>query len=387
MVRVTVVCPPGDGKSGIGEYFEQVSPHVPDDLTYVTLPHGELNPYTNNPLSYLRTALAAAMSDADVIHVQHEYGLFGSFSLMTWLFFPVIYLLSRLRGIPVIITVHEGLNRSHVSGRLRRLKQVYLFCLNACLAITASQLVFLSDDGAAKFRESVPVRNYSVFPHGVTTTGKRDVSERVARAELGYDEDDVLVAAVGYVARWKGSDLLVDLARRRPDIEFLLAGGPPNDSQREFFERIKENAPANLQVTGRLPSETFQAAFVASDLVLLPYRRIEHGGIINSVNQSGVLNWCAAYARPVVAADLPYFTKLKSEWGCVETAAENDVEAFEDRTTELLSDPDRREQLQRGMRKYAEAHSFEQVGRLHHDLYVDSLSASSDTAISGFIRT
>ena len=196
----------------------------------------------------------------------------------------------------------------------------------------------------------------------------------------------MLVAAVGYVARWKGSDLLVDLARRRPEIEFLLAGGPPNDSQREYFERIKENAPANLQVTGRLPSATFQAAFVAPDLILLPYRRVEHGGIINSVNQSGVLNRCAAYARPVVTSDLPYFRKLKSEWGCVETTAEDDIEAFEDRTIELLSDSDRQNQLQQGMRAYAEAHSFKQVGQLHHNLYDDSVAVSTGRDIPIPIR-
>ena len=386
MVRVTIVCPPGSGKSGIGEYFEQIAPHVPDELTYVTLPHGEFNPYTNNPLSYLRTAIAAATSDTDVIHVQHEYGLFGSFSLMSWLFFPVLYVFSQLRGIPVIVTVHESLNQSHISGRLRLLKRAYLLCLNMCLAITASRLVFLSDNGASKFRASVPVKNYSVFPHGVTTTGKRDVSKRVARAELDYDEDDVIVAAVGYVARWKGSDLLVDLARRRPDIEFLLAGGPPNDSQREYFERIRRDAPPNLTVTGRLPFDAFQAAFIAPDLVLLPYRRVEHGGIINSVNQSGILNWCAAYAKPVVASDFRYFTKLKSAWDCVETAGEDDVDAFENRMIELLSDPERAEELRQGMREYAEAHSFEQVGRVHHDLYVDSVAKPADSGVPGPIR-
>jgi glycosyltransferase involved in cell wall biosynthesis len=164
----------------------------------------------------------------------------------------------------------------------------------------------------------------------------------------------------GFVNPRKGCETFLELARGLPDREFLLAGGPRTDEHRRYYEVIREAAPANVQVTGRLSDDEFHAAFAASDLAVLPYR---------AIYQSGILNWCAAYGLPVVASDVPYFIVIRREYGAPETVHRTDRETVVAAVRRLLDDTVARETLADAIRSYARDNDLREVADRYRSIY------------------
>lgn len=369
-MKVKIVTGPADGRSGIGDYTEELVKEMSEvEVNQVILPME-----CNNPLVFMKQALLAGANDSDVVHVQHEYGMYGLFAGMTWPFFSVLYLLTRLRGIPVVVTIHEGLNANHLSGPARGLKGLYLRILNFLIVSGASHVIFLSNRTADEFIESVRPGTFTVLPHGAPEEQQVEISKDEAKLRLGYDPEQTIITQPGYIEPRKGNGHMVDLAAKFGNHEFLLAGGPSKEAYEEYYNDILDNAPDNLTASGFLEEDEFHAAFIASDLIILPYQQAEQGGIINTVGQSGIFNWCAAYAKPVVAADLPYFRSLKQEWECLEICDFNYIDDAERTVQTLLRDNLQREKLSQNMREYAEACSYANVAELHHDIYEQTRS-------------
>jgi glycosyltransferase involved in cell wall biosynthesis len=323
----------------------------------------------NNPWVFIKQALLAGSNDPDIVHVQHEYGMYGLFAGLTWPFFLILYLLARLRGIPVVVTIHEGLNANHLSEPARELKGLYLRMLNLLIVSGASHVIFLSNRTADEFIESVRPGSFTVLPHGASEERPVEISKNEAKSRLGYAPEQTVITQPGYIEPRKGNYHMADLATRFDDHEFLLAGGPSKEAYEEYYNKILDNAPDNLTVSGFLEEDEFHAAFVASDLIVLPYQQAEQGGITNTVGQSGIFNWCATYGKPVVAADLPYFRSLEQEWECLEICDFDRIDDAERTVQTLLRDDQQREKLSRNIREYAEACSYANVAESHQHIY------------------
>ncbi|MEF8824980.1 MAG: glycosyltransferase family 4 protein [Halapricum sp.] len=359
------VAGPADGRSGIGDYTQDLT----DEMSGARVETMDLPMGCNDPVTLAKRAVRAGSADADVIHVQHEYGMFGTVSAMSWVFFPILYLLAAWQRTPVVITIHEGLNETMVVGTLRWAKRIYLHVLNWLIVLNAAHVIFLSKNTAREFTGSVPLASYSILPHGAQAERPTEMSQATAKRRLGYDPEQTVVSQPGYVEPRKGSDRMVELAGRMPDCEFLLAGGPAKDSYRRYFERIVDSAPPNLTVTGFLDEEAFHASFVAADLIVLSHQEIEQSGIINTVNQSGVFNRCATYGKPVVATDIPYFQELERRWGCLQTVDFEDLDEVASVIRALLDDETERTRLSERIREYADSQSFGAVAARHEQIY------------------
>jgi glycosyltransferase involved in cell wall biosynthesis len=298
--------------------------------------------------------------------VQFDYVLFGPLGLFTLLFFPLLRVLAARTGARVVVTMHETLNPTLVRGPVRWLKARYVLALNRTVATTADQLVFLSPQARARFTHTVAATE---IPHGVDLDAKQDLTPAEAKAMFGYRPDTTLVVEPGYVSPRKGSDVFRTVAERCPEYEFLLAGGPPRQRHSDFFDSIREEAPANLTVTGRLPEDRFHAAFAASDLAVLPYNETEQTGVVNAVNQSGVFNWCGAYGVPVVATDCARFRALKTDYGAVELFEVDRIDDIVATVRGVLEEPERRDTLSTAITAYATANSLSAAAADHIDLY------------------
>ncbi|GAA0671433.1 glycosyltransferase [Natronoarchaeum mannanilyticum] len=354
MSDVTMVTTPDDGSCGIGNYTGDLLRAMPEALdaneVYVEL--GSLDPF-----EFLRAAFEAGLSDAPTVHVQHEYGIFGPKSLMSWLFFPILFVLATLRDKRIVVTFHSAWNSDTVGAPLRPLKRAYVALNNRMVAAIADEAVFLSENCKEKFLESAPLESVTVLPHGVPTETK-PMDEADAKAEFGYDPDETVIVEPGYVRPEKGCDLFVDLARRLEDYSFLLAGG--SQGADEYFEEIRREIPENVQMTGVLSDRRFHAAFIAADLVVLPYRE---------VTQSGIFNWCAAYERPVVGSDEPYFERLSDNWDAVEVVDFNDIDRAASIVRTIVESDERSRELKERVGKYRSDRSFEGVVEKQLDIY------------------
>lgn len=354
MVDVTVVSTPDNGSCGIGTYTGDLLSEMPESVTvnWVTVPLRSLN-----PLPYLFAAVRTGLTNDSTIHVQHEYGIYGPKSIFSFLFFPILFVLTSLRGRRVIVTFHSAWNKDTIGPPMVGLKRVYVAVNNYLLAATADHAVFLSENAAATFQQSVALDDVEILPHGVQEDTS-PMDQESAKELLGYKPDTMLAVEPGYIRREKGCDTFVEIARHIDGVQFLLAGGC-QDAE-DYCESIRDAAPENVQITGQLPDEQFHAAFNAADVVVLPYRE---------VTQSGVFNWCVAYELPVLGSDSKYFRSIEAEWGCVETVNMDDATVAARRLRELLDNDCQRDNLREGMTAYRNAASMSSVAERHSELY------------------
>ena len=356
---------PVEGESGIGDYISDLTSEMTNsEIEKIVIPVD-----SNNPLVFAERAIRIGRKDVNVIHIQHEYGLFGSMSLMSWIFFPILYTLAAIKTTPVVITIHEGLNKELVAEPAKKVKRIYLWALNQLIILNISQVIFLSENTAKEFTESVEPANYAVLPHGSHTKPTVKIEQEEAKQQFGYNPEDVLIAEPGYIEPRKGSNKFIGLAERMNDFEFLLAGGASKAGYEKYGTDIRSSAPPNLSLTGVLDEEEFHSSFIASDVIVLPYQVTEQGGIVNTVNQSGILTRCATYGKPVIASELPYFQDLKEDWNCVQTCDFEDIERAEEQIRNLVSNKQEQRRLSNRIREYAEAQSFSKVAKHHEQIY------------------
>lgn len=365
MDDITFITGPQNGETGVGDYTNSLIANLNGiDAQVLSLPKSDLQ-----FSSYLIPAIQAIKGDSDLIHVQHEYGLFGPFSLMTLLFFPLLYVGARVKEKPVVVTIHESLNHQLTVRPFPRVKGLYILLLNRCIVSCSDHLIFLSENAREEFAESVSLPACTVLPHGVDLHARVDFDCSEAREYLEVDDEKPVIVEPGYISPRKGCHHVVNLAKQLPEYTFVLAGGPEDDSQHEYVQSLAEAASSNLTLTGRLNTQEFHAAFVAADVIVLPYHAVVHKGIVNTVNQSGIFNWCAAYGVPTVGSDCTYFTRLEEQWGCIATVNVKNSSLFGQEVSELVSDESRKKELSQAILRYAHKNSLNRIAHRHISLY------------------
>ena len=373
-VSVAFVSTPGDGSCGIGTYTRDLS-EAYDGGDTETIPIAQDSRTVGH---FLALAWRAVTSDADVVHVQHEYGLFrreGSRypGIMGLVFFPALLLGNLLADKEIVVTMHSVLKPSPADAPLR--VRLYLQIMHQLIAVASDHLVFLAADCERRFHEDVRADRppYSVLAHGVNAGKASDVPRTVAKERLGIAADAQVVVIPGFLRPPKGHDIFVSVARHLPDVQFLIAGGArPKGEDFEFAREIAAEAPDNVTITGVLDDAAFPATLAAADLALLPYR---------VVSQSGTFNWCAAQELPILASDEPYFQRIANDWDALEITPLDDPAAIAHRVESLLDDPDRRATLSEHVRQYKTLNSFDRVASDHWQLY-RSLRGDYDAVVA-----
>lgn len=308
-----------------------------------------------NILHYVQKAIEAGREDSDVIHLQHEYGIFGPKSAASWVFLPIIHLIAAIRGIPIVVTLHTAWNEETIDTPLFALKSLYVHLNNRLIAAIADHLIFLSENAREKFEADIVHPSVTVMPHGVQTD-VRDIPD--AKDWFGYEENDALVVEPGYVRPQKGYKTLLTVAEALPEVKFLIAGGTQDESHEAYAQHIQEESPPNVSMTGVLDDDLFHAAFAAADLVFLPYE---------SVTQSGILNWCIAYKCPVLASDKAYFRNIAGE--CEGVQVFGTVEKAISAVRSISTDTDKRAMMAQGMCDYGKTNSMAEVANEHQEIY------------------
>jgi glycosyltransferase involved in cell wall biosynthesis len=311
-----------------------------------------------NVVHYVRRAIRAVRSDADVLHVQHEYGIFGPLSVASWFVLAIVGLDGWLSGRPVVVTVHTAWNEATIDPPLYWLKRRYVALNNWLIARVADHIVFLSEDTRDLFATTVDLADetVSVLPHGVQAD-LEPMDQSVAKGRFDVDPDVNLVVEPGYIRPQKGYETLLEIAERLPETTVLIGGGVQSDEYADYVETLRERAPENVEITGVLEDDAFHALFNAMDVALLPYE---------TVSQSGILNWCIAYEVPIVASDLEHFRELDTEHGFPRLFDRDDPEDGAEAVEATLDDP--ADQIA-AMKTYKTAHGMGRIAERHQEIY------------------
>jgi glycosyltransferase involved in cell wall biosynthesis len=271
-------------------------------------------------------------------------------------------LLKRL-GVRTVYTAHDLL--PNVPARpgdresLTRLYQAF------------DQVVVFAEGNRRELIDSfgVAADRVSVIPHGSGNDLFPTSSQESARAALHVEESKRVILFFGYIKRYKGLEYLVeafDRVREEMDDALLLVAGAVSKHASEFdeYSSLVETLRTRNDVvcdSEYIPSSRVGLYFAAADVVVLPYVKTYH---------SGILMMAYAAGRPVVVTSTGMLAEDVREGSTGFVVPPKDSRALADRILEILALPDRGRAMGEAGRQLAEtSHSWSAAAAQSVTLY------------------
>jgi glycosyltransferase involved in cell wall biosynthesis len=239
---------------------------------------------------------------------------------------PALLVPAAQIGCPVALELHAPIdiahprNRASLSRLIERKELRSIFCISDALAEwctgewpEAGTRIVIARDGADA--------------GAVPEPPPRPRSERPL---IGY---------AGHLYPGKGMELIAELARLRPEWDFLVIGGRPDDVARW---RVSTAQLSNIEFTGLIPHPDVAKRLAPADVVLAPYAET----VIVSDGRTDVAKWMSplklfeymAMAKPMVVSDLPVIREVLHDGVNARLAAAGDASDWERVIDELLND-------------------------------------------------
>ena len=312
--------------------------------------------------AHVRAGEAIAAWGADVVLVQHEFGIYGGPSGL-WLDDMLAH-----AGAPVVATMHTVLERPS-PPEARALE---------ALAARAERMIVMARTGAdilarggEGWRGIEPGR-IAVVPHGAPDRALERPAD--ARARLGWDEAPTLLT-FGLLSPGKGIERVIDalphILSAVPEARYVLLGAThPHLLAREgeaYRDRLVARAErlgvahALRMVPRFVDNDELCDALAAADLYVTPYGN-------PAQITSGTLAYALALGKPVVST--PY-AHAREVLPADQLVPHDDAQALGERVAALLSDPARLDAI--AARTWADARGtiWSAVGRRTLDVLLD----------------
>ena len=204
-----------------------------------------------------------------------------------------------------------------------------------------------------------PGPEVQIAPNGVDLERyARLPSPAEARQELGLPNCPT-AGFTGHFYKGRGMDLLHQLARALPDVNFLWVGGTAAAVE-EWRLRLSSTRVANVTMTGFIDNSKLPRYQAAADVLLMPYGRSISSSsgqdIAEVINPMKMFEYMAA-GRPILTADLPSIREILNE-RCAVFCAPGELDAWKSALTTLLQNDSLREKLARNAREVVEQHTW-----------------------------
>ena len=332
----------------------------------------------------------AANVDVDMVHVQHEFFLYGG--MFSAIIFPVLLALIHLLGKPVVVTVHGVIPLYEFNERFKEeneLKGPFLL-LKFGLILLTREIVFLSDAVVvhASFFAKILVKDYKcperkvhVVPHGVEEKRGKTAQDE-AKDKLGLNDKKVILF-FGYITKYKGIETLIEgfarVANQFRDLILVIGGGahPRLRSNRHYAEYLSElqksaisaASQGRILFTGFIPEDELPLYLSAADIMVFPYTA--------PMASSGPLSFAMSYGKAVVASDIPSFAEIIP----LEDALfrRNSPGDLADKLERMLNSSALRDKVSNCIKIRAKEHSWQAVGSKTYELYQELLFTQANS--------
>lgn len=313
--------------------------------------------YLDAALSW-RTLRVALALKPDIIHAHlHEGALIGA-------------VVSKLLRIPLIFDYQGSLTsemldhrvflhpNSRLLGPLRALENMINRAPDAVITSTYNAAATLHRewdfprDRLYTVTDSVNTTRFRPFDGSPAWEAER---QRL-RQELGIPPDRRIVAYIGLLAPYQGTNKLLEAARTvvaaRPDVHFLIMGYPDVKSYRALAESL--GVAEHVTLPGRILYKDLHAYLALGDISVAPKMSATEG--------AGKITNYLAMGLPVVAFDTPVSREMLGDLGVY--ARFGDSASLAEEMIGLLDAPERVRALgQMGRVKAVREHSWELGGQ------------------------
>lgn len=311
--------------------------------------------HTTDPESF-----APAMNEVDLIHIQHQYFLFGGVAPWKARFKAF----AKRLGAPAVMTVHEFV--SPEGNPLQRATIAITNRIHFRHPAIRRLIVHTKPDRGRMLGDGIPANRISVVRHGVPDSPSLPDRDE-ARCELGV-EDRFVVTLFGFISRKKGHRVALKALQYLPkDVFLLIAGGKHPDDETSYVSELKQILPADrARITGYLPPEEVARAMSATDLVVAPFT--ESSG-------SGSLALALACGKPILASDIPPHREIEADSpGALALFPSEDSEALSRSMEDLRQNSASLAGLAEGATRYAATHSYARAARETVEVYEEVLA-------------
>ena len=311
----------------------------------------------------------------DVVHIQYQTAAFGMHpAINLWPWRP-----GRRPKVATAVTFHD-LREPYLFPKAHVVRRwvTHTLAKNVDLAITTNPEDTLALQPVRPDLVEIPIGS------NIPSAPPPDFERAATRQALGIPVDAPLLCYFGFLNASKGGEMLVDVLAKLVeqgydthlhdahlnDAHLLMIGGrvgasdPTNFAYLQQVEaRIEQlGLTPRLHWTGHVPATQVSAAFLSSDLCLLPYQdgasyrrgsfmaALEHGMAIVSTQPS-----------------VPYPDLADGE--TLLLAPPDDVAALTAACARILSDPELRSRLGKNARALSHQFSWQSIAKRHLDNY------------------
>ena len=270
-------------------------------------------------LKYLtQIFLYAAKNRNTILHYQ-----FFRKERVEWLFF----LLLRLTNAKLVHTAHNVLPHNHQKGNYFF---KYIIYKSAGAIIVHSK--FVKNKLVKQF--NINAHKVEVIPHGNFDNylPAELITKKAARESLKFSKSDDVLLFFGFIKEYKGLDLLLEAfqiaAGNNHQLKLVIAGKPASKGLEDHYRKRIADLSFNghiLYYPRFIPSDALPAFFAAADVVVLPYKKIDHSGIVH-------LGY--SFGKPLIATNVGDFSEIieqdKSGYIVEKNNAENLAQTISD---------------------------------------------------------
>jgi glycosyltransferase involved in cell wall biosynthesis len=246
-----------------------------------------------------------------IVHAQRAARKFNAHLIYTWL--PQSAALGLWMKYPVILEMHAD-----VTGRMGAwwLRQFWRAKGRKRMTVTTSALrTALERSTRLKFDDELVIS----APNGVELDRYENLpSPAEARRQLNLPAG-LTVGFTGHIYPGRGADVLFELAKAMPQVNFLWVGGTP-ELVSYWKSKLAQAGARNVTMTGFVEHSRIPLYQAAADVLLMPYSRtIEASSgqdIAEVINPMKMFEYMAA-GRAIVCADLPVIREVLNEENAV----------------------------------------------------------------------
>ncbi|HUH97494.1 MAG TPA: glycosyltransferase [Anaerolineales bacterium] len=163
----------------------------------------------------------------------------------------------------------------------------------------------------------------------------------------------------GHFYAGRGMDLLFELARALPNVNFLWAGGTP-EAVEAWRAKLNAANVSNVTLAGFIENSRLPLYQSAADILLMPYGRAISASsgqdIAEVINPMKMFEYMAS-ERAILTSDLPVIREVLNESNAI-FCAPGEVNAWKNAIENSLKDEERRAALAKQARRDVENHTW-----------------------------
>lgn len=348
--EIQVVCHPDGGRHGEEQVYPIMDTDMPgwDEITYDTIQ--KINP--------------------DVVHIQHEYGLYQTSGDHASGLFRLLFRLHTQKQFPAVITYHSIYTR--LNPMMRLYVDVAQRLVQAGIVHSQSQWMSLHAN-IGRIAENV-----YIIPHGATVV--KSMPSREAKKQLGLEGYRVL-GMIGWFTRTKGFDSVLEVwdqiaqALGKEAVLVIAGDARLGDSDQIGYKHellsLVEKSSCKDQIKVILGSFTpaqYNEIVASFDLAVMPY---------TFASQSGNLAHCFAMGVPAVVSGIEGLKAEADASGGAVTITPGDREELKRAILTIMRDEALRRAYAKRAKSYAtRAISWSKTAKRHMRVYGKALARS-----------